>query len=96
VIVVSHQAPGEDPPLIEITDFSSLFDELLGLQRFIEGELAAGDAAVDVIGGAGDKKARFSGHGIPPMRGRVILILLRGPQKSRSIDYEGWHPLSTH
>ena len=90
--MVSHQTPGEYPPVVGVADFPYLFDELFRLIRVVKNKLAASDAAIHVIDGSWNKEAGFTRHGIPPKRGRDKTILLSRLQKARLSDCEGWHP----
>jgi hypothetical protein len=75
VIVVAHEAPSENRPSVQVANLAKCLDELDRLIVVVEDELAAGDAAVHVVGGSWDKQARVSRHEIAPMRGRDTLIL---------------------
>ena len=75
VVVISHEAPRENRPTVEIADFAKGFDVLDSLMVVVENELAAGDAAIHVVGASPDKQTRVSRHEMAPMRGRDDLIL---------------------
>ena len=92
VVVVAHQAPGEHSPIVEVTYMSDGFHKLFRLIRIIKGKLAASNAALHVVGGSGNKEARLSRHGMPPMRGRDQSILLSRRHKSTMSQCEVWHP----
>jgi hypothetical protein len=67
---------------VEVTYMSDGFHKLFRLIRIIKGKLAASNAAIHVVGGSGNKEARLSRHGMPPMRGRDFLILTDLPIES--------------
>jgi hypothetical protein len=60
--VVAHQAPGQDGPAIQATYRPQALDEIHRFGVAIKDELAAGDAAVDVVNRLGKEKARMSRH----------------------------------
>ena len=64
--MVSHQAPGENPPVVGVADFPYLFDEFLRLIRIVKNKLATSDAAIHVVGGSWNKEAGFSRQGFLP------------------------------
>jgi hypothetical protein len=67
---------------VEVTYLSDGFYKLFRLIRIIKNKLAARDAAIHVVSGSGNKKARLSWHGMPPMRGRENPILLNHSHES--------------
>jgi hypothetical protein len=82
VIVVAHQTPGEDLPAVEIANVSNDLNEIYSFIWIVEDGFAAGNTAVNVVGGTGDKEAGFSRHGMPPMRGRDLHILRCPPHNA--------------
>jgi hypothetical protein len=90
--VVAHQAPGEHSPIMEITYLLDGFHKLFRLIRIIKGKLAAGNAAIHVVSSFGNKEARLSRHGMPPMRGRDKSILLSRRHRSTMSKCDLWHP----
>ena len=66
--------------------------DLFRLVRIIEGKLTASNAALHVVGSLGNEEARLSRHGMPPMRGRDLSILLSRRHKSTMSQCEVWHP----
>jgi hypothetical protein len=60
---------------MQVADLAKCLDELDRFMVVVEDELAAGDAAIHVVGGSRDKQARVSRHEIAPMRGRDTQIL---------------------
>ncbi len=68
------------------------FHELFRLMRIIKGKLTAGNAAIHVVSSFGNKEARLSRHGMPPMRGRDKSILLSRRHKSTMSQCDLWHP----
>ena len=68
------------------------FYELFRLIRIIKDIFTARNAAIHVVGGSGDKEARLSRHGMPPMRGRDNPILLSRRHKSTMSQCDLWHP----
>ena len=60
---------------MEVAHLSDGGNELLRFERIVEKELAACDAAIDVVCGSRNEKARVSWHEIAPMRGRDTSIL---------------------
>jgi hypothetical protein len=75
MVVVSHQTPCVDRPGIEVSYLAQCLYKLLGLIIVVEYELAASDAAVDMVGRSRNEQAGMSRHGTPPMRGRDDTIL---------------------
>jgi hypothetical protein len=70
------------------------FHKLFRLIRIIKGKLAAGNAAIHVVSSFGNKEARLSRHGMPPMRGRDKSILLS--RRHRSTIKEWCHVSHCH
>ena len=62
-------------PFMEVAHLSDGRNELLRLKQIVENELAACDAAIDMVCGSRNEKPRVSWHEIAPMRGRDTLIL---------------------
>ena len=77
VVVIAHQNPGQDSPVVGISGSSDGFNEFIGLEPVIKDELSARDAAIDVVNRSRNKEAGMSRHEIPLMRGRDAAILLR-------------------
>jgi hypothetical protein len=75
VIVIRHQAPREDRQAVQVPNSTEDIDKFDGLFIGVEDILAAGDAAVDMVGRTGNKQAGMSRHRISPMRGRDTQIL---------------------
>ena len=73
--MVAHEAPGKNRPTVQVADLAKRLDELDRLMVVVKYKLAAGDAAINVVGGSWDEQARVSRHEIAPMRGRDTLIL---------------------
>jgi hypothetical protein len=78
VVVIAHQNPGEDSPVVEITHLADGLDETIRFDAVVEDEFAARDAAIDVVCEAG-----VSRYEISPMRGRDTAILPRQAPGSR-------------
>ena len=86
MVVVSHQTPGINRPGIELLDLLYDVEKMEGLRPVVENKLSPGDSAIDMVSGSGKKQARFSRHGMPPMRGRDVHIL-PGPSHNSTIRY---------
>jgi hypothetical protein len=54
VIVFAHQAPGEHPSVVKVTDMSEFFNKPFRFIRIIKAKLPAGDAAIWVASGSGN------------------------------------------
>jgi hypothetical protein len=52
MVMIAHEAPGEDRPAVEIADLSQDLHKLDRLEIVVENKLTASNAAVHVIGGS--------------------------------------------
>jgi len=61
---------------MQVTNLRNDLNESRSFVQIVKYELTARNAAIHVVGGSGNKEARFSRHGRSPMRGRDNPILL--------------------